>query len=95
MIFMVVQHTLLLWSLPLPIALAALVVALGTSFPLAYLFELGDNTIWGAALLHAIIQGALKVVSVPAEALLPAQLGWMAVSVIVPYMVFLTRKENH
>ena len=89
MIFMVAQHTLLLWSLPLPIALAALVVALGTSFPLAYLFEVGGNTIWGAALMHAIIQGALKVVIVPAEVLLPAQLGWMAASVVIPYLAFL------
>ncbi len=53
--FVVAQHTLLLWSLPLPLALAALVVALGTSFPLGHLFEVGGNTVWGAALLHAVI----------------------------------------
>jgi hypothetical protein len=63
------QHSLLLWTLPLPIALASLVVALATLFPLAYLFELGARSLWGSALRHAIIQGTLKVVSVP-EALL-------------------------
>jgi hypothetical protein len=60
MIFMVAQHALLLWSLPLPIAIAALVVALLSSFPLAHLFEAGGNTIWAPALLHAVIEGALK-----------------------------------
>jgi membrane protease YdiL (CAAX protease family) len=94
MIFMVAQHTLLLWQLPLPIALAALVVALLSSFPLAHLFELGGNTIWAPALLHAVIQGALKVVVVPEAALLTAQLGWMAASVLVPYLVFLLRRTE-
>jgi len=91
MLFMVAQHTLLVWSLPLPIALAALVVALLSSFPLAHLFETGGNTIWGPALLHAVIQGALKVVVVPETSLLSAQLSWMAASVVVPYLAFLVR----
>ena len=92
MIFMVAQHTFLLWQLPQPIAIAALVVALLSSFPLAHLFEVGGNTIWGPALLHAVIQGALKVVVVPEASLLTAQMGWMAVSVLVPYLVFLVRR---
>jgi len=92
MLFMVAQHLLLLWQLPLPIALAALVVALLSSFPLAHLFEAGGNTIWGPALLHCVIQGGLKVVVVPETYLLPAQLGWMVVSVIVPYLAFLARR---
>jgi membrane protease YdiL (CAAX protease family) len=94
MIVMVVQHTLLIGSLSLPIALAALVVALLTSFPLAYLFEIGDNTIWGPALLHAIIQGTIKVVVVPEDVLLPTQLGWMATCLVVPYLAFLVRRRE-
>jgi membrane protease YdiL (CAAX protease family) len=91
-LFMVAQHTLLLWQLPLPIALAALVVAVGTSFPLAYLFELGGNTIWGAALLHAIIQGTFKAIVLPEASTLPVLIGWMAAAVIVPYLAFLVRR---
>jgi membrane protease YdiL (CAAX protease family) len=94
MIFMVVQHTLLLWQLPLPIALAALVVALLSSFPLAHLFEVGGNTVWAPALLHAVIQGAIKVIVVPEASQLTAQLGWMAASVLVPYLVFLVRRTE-
>ena len=74
--------------------LAALVVALLSSFPLAQLFEAGGNTVWGPALLHCVIQGALKVVVVPEAALLPAQLGWMAASVVVPYLAFLVRRTD-
>jgi membrane protease YdiL (CAAX protease family) len=92
MIFMVAQHTLLLWTLSLPIAIAALVVALGSSFPHAHLFEVGGNAIWGAALLHWVIQGAFKVLVVPEAYLLPAQLGWMAVSVAAPYLAFVVRR---
>ena len=93
MIFMVAQHILLLWQLPLPIAVAALLVALLSSFPLAHLFEAGGNTIWAPALLHWVIQGALKVVVVPEAVLLPAQLGWMAASLALPYLAFLVRRS--
>jgi membrane protease YdiL (CAAX protease family) len=94
MIFMVAQHTLLLLQLPLPIAIAALVVALLSSFPLAHLFEIGGNTIWAPALLHAVIQGALKVIVVPETVLLTAQLGWMTACVLLPYLVFLVRRAE-
>ncbi|NTU79057.1 MAG: CPBP family intramembrane metalloprotease [Chloroflexales bacterium] len=94
MLFMVLQHMLLLWSLPLPVALAALIVALLSSFPLAYLFEVGGGTIWGAALVHAVIQGGLKVAVVPEEAALLLQLSWMTVSVAVPYLVFLLPRSR-
>jgi membrane protease YdiL (CAAX protease family) len=92
MIFMVAQHTLLLWQLPLPIALAALVVALFSSFPFAHLFEVSGNTVWAPALLHCVIQGALKVIVVPDTYFLQVQLGWMAVSVVLPYLAFLVRR---
>lgn len=92
MLYMVAQHTLLLWSLPLPVALAAVVVALATSFPLAHLYELNDNTIWGAAIVHWIIQGMLKVFVVPdAHALLVIG-GWMVASMVVPYLAMLVRR---
>jgi hypothetical protein len=65
-----------------------------SSFPLAHLFEAGGNTIWGPALLHCVIQGALKVVVVPEAALLPTQLGWMAASVVLPYLVFLVQRAD-
>jgi hypothetical protein len=51
-------------TLPFWIALAALVLAVVTSFPMAQLFELGGATIWPPARLHFVVQGTVKVVAV-------------------------------
>jgi hypothetical protein len=59
------------------------------SFPLARLFELGGNTIWALALLHATAQGAIKVLELPGYSAMP--LVWMAASAAIPYLVFLWR----
>ncbi len=58
-------HLLLFTTMPWPIALAALTLSVALSVPLAHLFELGGSTIWAPALLHAVIQGAVKIVVFP------------------------------
>lgn len=59
------------------------------SFPLARLFELGGRTIWPPALVHAVIQGTVKVVAVSAdESAPPFPLVWMAASAVIPWVVF-------
>ena len=80
-------HLVLFVSMPWPIALASVLLAIVISFPLAYLFELGGNTIWAPALLHFVIQATVKVVvlSHGAESF---ALAWMAASAIVPLLVF-------
>jgi membrane protease YdiL (CAAX protease family) len=79
-------HLLLLLSMPWPVALAAIVLAIVLSFPLAHLFELGGDTIWPPALVHFVVQGAIKVIDEPGE-LLPV--AWMAASAALPLLVFL------
>ena len=80
-------HLVLFVSMPWPIALASVLLAIVISFPLAHLFELGGNTIWAPALLHFVIQATVKVVvlSHGAESF---ALAWMAASAIVPLLVF-------
>ena len=51
----------LFFSMPWPIAVASFLLATVISSPLAYLFELGGNTIWAPALLHFVIQATVKV----------------------------------
>ena len=80
-------HLLLFFSMPWPIALASLLLAVVISFPLAHLFELGGNTIWAPAILHFVIQGTVKVVVFPYGAESFA-LAWMAASAMVPLVVF-------
>jgi membrane protease YdiL (CAAX protease family) len=83
----VVVHFHLFAIFPWPVALASVLLALILSFPLAYLFELGGSTIWPPALLHFTVQGALKVLDLGGDALLP--LIWIGASVAIPYLVFL------
>ena len=80
-------HLVLFVSMPWPIALASVLLAIVISFPLAHLFELGGNTIWAPALLHFVIQATVKVV-VLSHGAQSFALAWMAASAIVPLLVF-------
>jgi hypothetical protein len=87
MVPFVIVHLILFASMPWPIALASVALATITSFPLAYLYELGGNTIWAPAVLHFVIQATVKVLIVePADSF---ALAWMALSALVPLLVFL------
>jgi membrane protease YdiL (CAAX protease family) len=80
-------HLYLFATLPWPIALASVLLATIISFPLAYLFELGGDTIWPPALLHFTVQGAIKILEVPGDTGLP--IAWMIGSAAIPYLAFL------
>jgi membrane protease YdiL (CAAX protease family) len=80
----VIVHLYLFATLPWPIALASVLLATIISFPLAYLFELGGKTIWPPALLHFTVQGAVKVLELPGDTLMP--LVWIGASAAVPWL---------
>ena len=62
-------------------------------FPLARLYELGGNTIWAPAILHFVIQGAIKVVDVTdPRGIFPFV--WMAASTLLPMLVFLSPRQT-
>ena len=90
----VAVHVLLFFSMPWPIALASVLLAVVISFPLAWLFELGGGTIWAPALLHFVIQATVKVLVFPSGAESFA-LFWMAASAVVPLLVFTIRDPTH
>jgi membrane protease YdiL (CAAX protease family) len=83
----VLVHLYLFATLPWPVALASVLLATIISFPLSHLFVLGGTTIWPPALLHFTVQGAVKVLEVPGDMLMPVV--WMAASAAIPYLVFL------
>ena len=85
----VAVHLLLFLSMPWPIALAALVLSVVLSFPLAHLFELGGHTIWGPALLHFVVQATVKVVVVTGDDGAAFPLVWMAASAAGAQLVLL------
>ena len=80
-------HLILFFSMSWPIAVASVLLAIIISFPLAYLFELGGDTIWAPAILHFVIQATVKVI-VFAHGAESFALVWMAVSAVVPLVIF-------
>jgi membrane protease YdiL (CAAX protease family) len=85
-------HLLLFRTLDFPLALAALLVSVSLSFPLAHLFELSRSSIWPGALLHFVVQGAIKLVVAPAESLMPMAMAWMLLATLAPWLVFLVKR---
>ena len=78
-------HLYLFLTMDWPVALAALLLSMLLTFPFAWLYELGGRTIWAAALAHAVVQGAIKLLVV-GDPVFP--LVWMAACVLALWLVF-------
>jgi membrane protease YdiL (CAAX protease family) len=90
----VVAHLVLFLSMPWPVAVAAVALSVAVSPPLAWLFELGGRTIWAPAILHFVIQSALKVMTFPEDEGAQLPIIWMAACAAVPYLVFFLRRPG-
>jgi membrane protease YdiL (CAAX protease family) len=86
-IFFGVMHLLLLLWLPLPIAIAAILLAIIAAYPTAYLFENGNRTIWPSALMHSAAL-ATNLFVIPESMTVSFSLVWIGVVVIFLFMVF-------
>ncbi len=82
----VAVHLLLFFTMPWPIALAALSLSVVLSFPLAHLFELGGPTMWPPAVLHFVVQGTVKILNISGDASSLFPIVWMASSVLIPLL---------
>jgi len=87
----VAVHLLLFATLDFPLALAAFVVSVSLSFPLAWLFDRSGGSVWLPAILHFVVQGSIKVVTVPKASSMQFALAWMLFAALVPWLVFLLR----
>jgi membrane protease YdiL (CAAX protease family) len=85
-------HLYLLAILPWPVAIASLLLATILTFPLARLYELGGNTIWPPALVHFTVQGAIKILEVPGDTVMP--LVWIGAGALIPYLVFCLKRAQ-
>ncbi len=92
-ILFVAVHLLLFASMSWQVAIGATLLAVAISFPLAHLFEMGRGTMWGPALVHFVIQGAIKLVEVGEGALLRLSLFWMLAAALVPFAAFLFPRQ--
>lgn len=82
-------HLSLFLSMSWPLAAAALMLAIVAAVPLAQLFELGGSTIWPPALLHFVVQGAVKVVTVSGTEPASFPIAWIAASALIPMAALL------
>ena len=87
----VAVHLPLFATMDWPVATAALLLAAATAMPFARLYELGGHTVWAPAIVHAVIQGTVKVVAVSEAWTMAFVLAWMTAGAVVPFAVFLTR----
>lgn len=86
-------HVLIFTTNPWPIALAALALSVVLSVPFAHLYELGGRTIWAPAIVHAVIQGTVKLVVFPPDAATFFPLVWMAASAFLGLLVLIAVKR--
>lgn len=89
----VLVHLALLFRMPVAIAVASILLSAVIALPLARLFDLGGRTIWAAAILHAVVQGVVKVIDFD-EPSPTFPLIWMAASGVIPFLVFAWRPQN-
>lgn len=82
-------HVPLLFALAPAVALLSLAMALALSFPLAWLFDRAQGSIWPGAILHATLQGSLKVLADDAATFQTMALAWVALGMTGPWLVFL------
>jgi membrane protease YdiL (CAAX protease family) len=82
-------HVFLFWTMPWPIAAAALALSCIIAFPLAWLYEMGGRTVWAPAILHAVSQGLIKVVVVSGPGSEAFPLIWMAACAVLPLFVLM------
>jgi len=88
-------HVPLFFLMAPQIAVAALALSLISTAPFAQAFEIGGRSIWPPAILHFVMQGGIKVMTLAggeSAAALPSV--WMSACAIVPYgLFFLSRHE--
>ena len=88
-VFHAAAHLPILAVVGVVVGLSAVLVAVATFFPYAYLYERGQNTVWAVALVH-FASDTVKLV-LTAEAIRQpefqvATLLWLAVIATVPYL---------
>jgi membrane protease YdiL (CAAX protease family) len=87
-------HVPLLWTLDTPVALLALAMAIALSFPLAWLFDRANGSIWPGAIVHGVVQGGIKLLVDTDAAFQTLAIGWVAVGAATPWLLFLLREQR-
>jgi len=88
------QHLYILLTMGWTIGLASVLLAFLLSYPLAFVFERGGNSIIGPAILHTSSNAPVMILDLPDELMSGALLPHMAVVLVSLYLVFASRKAQ-
>lgn len=90
------SHLPILWSQGLVVGGMAVALSIISSFPFAYLYEQGRNTIWAPALVHAAVDTVIPILTAGGMAGggQQAALLWMGISMVLPYLAFAFSKPE-
>ena len=77
-----------------PSPLLALAMAIAWSFPLAWLFDRANGSIWPGAILHGVMQGAIKLLVDDDAAFQTLAIAWVALGIAAPWLFFLLRPRD-
>jgi membrane protease YdiL (CAAX protease family) len=91
LLFFAAAHLFLFVRNPFAIALAGTLVAVTAAFPMAYLFERGNYTIWAPVVLH-VATHAIRLVAIPEAVYMPAVVAWLVMQIFLPLLVFAFRR---
>ena len=87
------QHLYILLTMGWTIGLASVLLAFLLSYPLAFVFERGGNSIVGPAILHTSSNAPVMILDL-ADELSGALLPHMAVVLVSRYLVFASRRAQ-
>lgn len=91
MILFGAMHLFLLLWLPIPVAIAAILLAILAAYPTAYLFEVGNRTIWPSAILHTTAL-ATNFFEIPSVVMTSLGLMWIGVVALGLFLVLIVGK---
>jgi membrane protease YdiL (CAAX protease family) len=87
-------HLPLFATLDFTVALLALGVAIASSYPLAWLFDRAGGSIWPGAILHAAIQGGIKLLVDDDPEFQSLAIAWVALGIAAPWASLLLRAKR-
>jgi membrane protease YdiL (CAAX protease family) len=88
MIVFAAVHLLLFVGNPFFVGLLGTLIAVSAAFPMAYLFEHGNNTIWAPVVLH-VATHAIRFVDISEPHYLTAVAVWLLLQIGMVFLVFL------
>ena len=83
-------HLFLFIGNPPIVPILGAITAMAAAFPMAFLFERGNNTIWASAVLHVSSQ-TFRFLDIPEPYYLTVASLWLALLMGCPFLVYLFR----